>query len=244
MDRGDAAWQGSESVRWFLDSVRGAIPFAAEQIAVMLQMVAQGRQPITRFLDVGSGDGALTAAMLTRYPAAQAVLVDFSEPMLDAARARFRSQAPPPVIIASDLVSATWTEAVAAHGPYDAIVSGFAIHHLEDDRKRALYGELFALLAPDGVFAHIEHVASGSPWMAQAYDKAMIEAIWRYRQRREPALTHEQAAADYANRPDASANRLAPLDRQCDWLREAGFVDITVPFRWYEIAVFGGFRSG
>ncbi len=48
--------------------------------------------------------------------------------------------------------------------------------------------------------------------------------------------------AAYAKRPDHAANRLAPLDVQCAWLHEAGFVNVVVPFRWYEIAVFGGNR--
>ena len=50
-----AAWQQEQTVRWFLDSVRGAIPFAREQFAVMLQVVENGRQPVRRFLDLGAG---------------------------------------------------------------------------------------------------------------------------------------------------------------------------------------------
>jgi hypothetical protein len=34
-----------------------------------------------------------------------------------------------------------------------------------------------------------------------------------------------------------------PLASQCAWLREAGFVDVVAPFRWYELAVFGGYRG-
>ena len=35
-DATPAAWQQEKTVRWYLDSVRGAIPFAREQFAVML----------------------------------------------------------------------------------------------------------------------------------------------------------------------------------------------------------------
>ena len=42
---------------------------------------------------------------------------------------------------------------------------------------------------------------------------------------------------------DQEANRLVPLASQCVWLREAGFVDVVAPFRWYELAVFGGYRG-
>ncbi|MBA3449808.1 MAG: class I SAM-dependent methyltransferase [Chloroflexia bacterium] len=242
MSRQDVAWQGEEAVRWFLGSVRGAIPFSAEQLRVMLAMVDTGRQPVKRVLDVGAGDGLLAAVMLARYPQSDAVLVDFSAPMLDAARERLAALSARFVFVEADLATPGWLDAVAADTPFDAVVSGFAIHHLEDERKRALYGEIFDLLAPGGAFAHIEHVAPEAPWIAHAFDEAIVDAIWEHDRRAAPAMTREAAATAYASRPDRDANRLALVDIQCTWLREAGFVDVVTPFRWYEIAVFGGYR--
>src|SRR5918993_963545 len=237
-----AAWQREKTVRWFLDSVRGAIPFAREQFAVTLQIVANGRQPVRRFLDLGAGDGVLSAVLLPRFPAAEPVLVDFSPPMLAAAKERLAPLATQPAFVQADLATPLWREAVAAHAPYDAIVSSFAIHHLEDERKRALYGELLELMNPGGTFAHIEHVAPDAQWMTHAFDEAMIDAIWEYGRRADQALTRDAAATAYASRLDRDANRLAPLEVQCAWLRNAGYTQVTAPFRWYEIAVFGGYR--
>ena len=237
-----AAWQQEKTVRWYLDSVRGAIPFAREQFAVTLQIVANGRQPVRRFLDLGAGDGVLSAVLLARYPAAEPVLVDFSSPMLAAAGERLSPLASQSAFVNADLVTPAWREAVAAYAPFDAIVSSFAIHHLEDERKRVLYGELLDLLAPGGTFAHIEHVAPDTPWMARAFEEAMIDANWDFGRRSDQALTRDAAAAAYASRLDRDANRLAPLDTQCAWLREAGYTQVSAPFRWYELAVFGGYR--
>ena len=237
-----AAWQQKKTAHWYLDSVRGAIPFAGEQFAVMLQIVANGRQPLRRFLDLGAGDGVLSAVLLARYPAAEPVLVDFSPPMLAAAKERLTPLATQPTFVQADLATPAWRAAVEAYAPFDAIVSSFAIHHLEDERKRALYGELLDLLTPDGTFAHIEHVAADAPWMTRAFDAAMIDAIWAYGRRSDHTLTRDAAATAYANRLDRDDNRLAPLDTQCAWLRDAGYTQVTAPFRWYEIAVFGGHR--
>jgi tRNA (cmo5U34)-methyltransferase len=241
-DATPAAWQQEKTVQWYLDSVRGAIPFAREQFAVMLQIVENGRQPVRRFLDLGAGDGDLSAVLLARYPAAEPVLVDFSPPMLAAAKERLAPLATRPTFLEVDLATLAWRDAITAYAPFDAVVSSFAIHHLEDERKRALYGELLDLLTPGGTFAHIEHVAADTPWMARAFDEGMIDAIWAYGRRSDQALTRDAAATAYANRLDRDANRLAPLDTQCAWLRDAGYTQVTAPFRWYEIAVFGGYR--
>ncbi len=52
-DAAPAAWQLEKTVQWYLDSVRGAIPFAREQFAVTLQTIENGRQPLRRFLELG-----------------------------------------------------------------------------------------------------------------------------------------------------------------------------------------------
>ena len=44
----------------------------------------------------------------------------------------------------------------------------------------------------------------------------------------------------YTNRPDKAANILAPVEMQCDWLREIGYEEVDCYFRVYELAVFGG----
>src|SRR5215210_3663786 len=129
-DTAPAAWQLEQTIQWFLDSVRGAIPFAQEHFAIMLQIVANGRQPVRRFLDLGAGDGVLSAVLLARYPAAEPVLVDFSPPMLAAAKERLAPLATQPRFVRADLATPAWREAVEAYAPFDAIISSFAIHHL------------------------------------------------------------------------------------------------------------------
>jgi tRNA (cmo5U34)-methyltransferase len=242
MARQDEVWKGAALVEAFLDGVRGGIPFAADQIDVMLRVVAARGVPVRRVADLGCGDGVLTRSLLAVYPAAAATLVDFSEPMLAAARARFADRVPVPRFVAADLAEPAWVETVADGAPFDVVVSGYAIHHLPDARKRMLYGEVFALLAPGGMFVNIEHVASRSEWIEAIADDVMIDSLHAFHTARGTGTTRAQVAEEFVHRPDKAANILAPVDAQCEWLRALGFADVDCFFKVFELAVFGGRR--
>lgn len=52
----------------------------------------------------------------------------------------------------------------------------------------------------------------------------------------------EQISEEFAHRRDKEANILAPVELQCEWLREIGFEDVDCYFKVFEFAVFGGRR--
>jgi tRNA (cmo5U34)-methyltransferase len=52
----------------------------------------------------------------------------------------------------------------------------------------------------------------------------------------------EEVADEFVHRPDKQANILAPVEHQCAWLHEIGYVDVDCHFKSFELAVFGGRR--
>lgn len=235
-------WKSDWLVKRFLEGVRGGIPYASDQIEVMLRLLAAGERPLERFLDLGSGSGLLAIAILAQYPDARAYLVDFSEPMMDAARDLLAQDISLPRFILADLASPDWTDRVAHDAPYDAVVSGFAIHHLTHERKRELYGEIYHLIVPGGMFVNVEHVASPTPWVEQQFDASVIDSLSAYQNQIGMGRSKAQVAAEYLTREDKAANILAPVEEQCQWLVEAGFDDVDCFFKYFELAVFGGRR--
>jgi len=242
VQRQDEVWKNTALVRTFLDGVRGGIPFGAEQLEVMLRVIQARGTPVRRFADLGCGGGAVARAVLSQYPSARATLVDFSEPMMEAARRDLGGHAPPPRFVATDLATADWRRAVADDAPFDVVVSGYAIHHLPNERKRALYAEIFALLAPGGMFVNVEHVASHSVWIEGISDNMMIDSIHAFQRTQDGAKTRGAVADAYHHRPDKAANILVPVEAQCEWLRACGFADVDCYFKAFELAVFGGRR--
>ncbi len=234
-------WKLGPVVERFL-GYRASIPMAQEQIGVMLTMLGSRPTPVTRFLDLGCGDGILGAAMLSRYPNAHGVLADFSEPMLAQAREKLGNDASRLTFVNVDYGNPNWAAAVETESLFDAIVSGYSIHHQPDARKQSLYAELFSLLAPGGWFINVEHVAPASPVTRQLFEAHIIDVSYALEQQAGGIRTREQMSEVFHNRPDKDANILAPVETQCNWLRDIGYTDVDCYFRIYELAVFGGRR--
>ena len=119
-----------------------------------------------------------------------------------------------------ELVEHDLAEPLPALGRFDAVVSSFAIHHLEHERKRSLYGEVFDLLEPGGVFANFEHVASATHRLHLAFFAAIDEPL----ENEDPS------------------DRLLDVETQLGWLRELGFDDVDCYWKWLEMALLIGVK--
>lgn len=237
----DKIWKLPAIVNRFL-SYRAAIPLAQEQIGVMMSILKSRTQPVENFLDLGCGDGILGAAILGEYPSSRGVLVDFSELMLDQAREQLKEYSDQLLFENFDYGDPAWVNRMQAQGRFDAIVSGYSIHHQPDARKRDIYEEIFSLLKPDGWFVNIEHVAPAAQLVTDLFNDHIVEGYYAIEQRKGGTRTRSEMANVYMNRPDRDANKLLSVDVQCNWLRELGFEEVDCYFRIYELAVFAGRR--
>jgi len=233
-------WKWRDVAASFLNQVSVHIPERAKQLEVMFRALDLASRPPRRVLDLGAGDGLILATALEAFPEAAGVAVDFSPHMLEAARARLEKFGSRAATVEADLGSPAWRARV--DGRFDAVLSGFAIHHLPDARKRALYAEIYELVADGGVFLNLEHVASASGRVEALFDDAMVDHLHASRRERGEAVTRDAVRRDFLERPDRAANILAPVEEQCGWLREIGFKDVDCFWKYFELAIFGGVR--
>jgi tRNA (cmo5U34)-methyltransferase len=203
-------WTDGEHVERYLQRA-DEFPRRGEGESVLLDLVPADAR---RVLDLGTGDGRLLALLQRDRPGTRGVGVDLSKVMLQAAARRFAGDG------RVELVEHNLAHELPALGRFDAVVSSMAIHHLEHERKRSLYAEVFDLLEPGGMFANFDHVASPTRRLHLAFFAAIGEP-----------LEHEDPS-----------DRLLDVETQLLWLREIGFDDVDCYWKWREMALLVGIK--
>jgi tRNA (cmo5U34)-methyltransferase len=235
-----AAWQKQDVATGFIDERRRLIPLFDVQEELVRRLMTRGGLTIRRFCDLGAGDGGFAELVMDAHPQSTCVLVDFSQPMLAAAKERLADKPGRWEIVEADLDDPGWLAGLPEGVRYDAVVSRLAIHHLPDQRKRALYQEAFDLLEPGGLLMNWEHVATGglAEGLFDDYFRERLLAAERERERPRPA---EEVMRSYDDAHDDDI--LCDPETQCRWLREIGFEKVDVYFKLPELAIFGGVKK-
>lgn len=206
-------WTSAEHVHDYLGRA-DQISHRNEGVAALLEFVPASAR---RILDLGTGDGRLLALVRAEQArrgcdGGEAVALDFSPAMLEASRKRFAGE--PSVRV----VQHNLDQPLPALGKFDAVISSFAIHHLGDERKRSLYGEVYGLLSPGGVFCNLEHVSSPT---ARLHEEFLLRI-------------------GFTVETEDPSNKLLDVETQLGWLREIGFVDVDCHWKWRELALLAG----
>jgi tRNA (cmo5U34)-methyltransferase len=189
---------------------------------------ASGDSP--RILDLGAGTGLLAARIFAVHPGADLTLVDLAGAMLAQARKRLSRAAEEgrAHFLVADLAEANFP------GPFDAVVSALAIHHLEAAVKQHLFARIHRVLRPGGVFLNADQIRGSTPRLEEIH-----AAAWLAQVRERGVSQADLSAAQERMRLD----RTDTLEDQLVWLRDAGFRDVGCFFQHYMFAVFGGFKA-
>jgi tRNA (cmo5U34)-methyltransferase len=235
-------WKTEELTKNFLEGVRGAIPAASLQLEVVGKIVSMWCPTPSEVLDLGCGNGVLGRMLLDAHSTAHVTFADFSEPMLEAAKKQIGTNQRATVIKA-DFGTLDWVRFLEVGKRFDVIVSGFAVHHQINKRKRELYTEIYGLLQEGGILLNLEHVSSATPSVSALFDSFFVDHLLHFHADTSPNKTRQEIEKDYYQRPDKKENILAPVEKQCEWLRDIGFQDVDCFFKVFELALFGGRRT-
>ena len=201
------------------DSQRAAEREAQFNAAISWLSVFIGGQ--SRVMDLGCGPGTLAEKLLATFPEMSVICSDGSDEMLRLARQRLDAFGDRASFVQSDFGADKWIAELPRE--LDAVVSARAIHNL---RKLKLigpvYGQIFELLRPGGLFLNIERVNFSTPALRRYYKDLQMKTRGR------------------AAKMDGAAPNLL---QQFRLLKRAGFRDIDCFWREGNTAIIGGFKK-
>jgi len=178
-------------------------------------------------LDIGAGTGLFTQFIYDIKPNLHFTLTDLSAQMLDVARERFEG--------ASNFeYLETDFSKDSLPGKYDIIISGLAIHHLEDAAKAKLYKNIYLALNDGGLFINADQVAGKN---------VLFDSLYKYHWRETVSNSGLDREALIQAFERTKLDKLAPLESQLKWLEKAGFNEVDCIYKNMNFAVFGGFKD-
>ena len=233
-DSNAAIWQSEDIVKsWAAEAgTREQVHAGPRQF--LASLLPFGDQDSFTVLDLGAGTGAASRAVLDRYPRATAILADFSAAMRGAGEPEMAPYSGRYRYAEYDMTAGGWPADLPG-GP-DAVISSLCVHHLPDDRKQALFGEIFAHLVPGGWYLNYDPVRADDPVVAAVWERVADRADPAAAARRQHYTPEEQA------RWDNHVRYIIPLPQQLGYLRAAGFDGVDVYWKRLEYVIYGGCR--
>jgi tRNA (cmo5U34)-methyltransferase len=235
-----------ETSKHFIDVGRIYTPRRDEIAQAFVDLVPANEDEAFTGVELGTGQGWLTTAILERYPNATMIGLDGSEAMLAAtaeSTAKFGGRFEGRLFRLED---PDWIDEL----PDDlrCVVSSLVIHHLDGPGKQGLFRALFGKLAPGGALLINDVMEAASDRSRRHWARAWNEDV----QRQSFALggdgsAYEQFVADKWNfyeypDPDDEIDHPSTVIEQLDWLREAGFTGVDVWWARAGHVLFGGYR--
>jgi tRNA (cmo5U34)-methyltransferase len=219
-----------------------AVPRRQEMIEALLAAAPFSTGEPLKILELGSGEGLLAEALLTRFPGASLTALDGAESMRAETTSRLAAFGARARVAAFDAAALDWWDRMFS---VDLVVSSLALHHLNDAKKQYLYKAAADRLSPRGALLIADLVDPQHPATREA-----AAARWDTLARRQaeaigapelfPRFVDEQW--NHFRFPDAS-DQPSGLLHHLVWLRHAGFA--AVDCWWVDAghAVFGGFKQ-
>lgn len=235
-------WTEDDS-RVYRELAAVAVPARDEQIATLLSLLGFGRDARFRAVELGSGEGGLSFAILDCFPHATLLGLDGSVSMREQAGRtlacfgqRFETQP-------FDMVAPDWLGHLDGA---DCVVSSLCVHHLSGPEKRTLFAEVgrrssarACLLLADIVQPQRPEARAlfGDGWdrltRAQSVDKTGSSLLFEKFRRKK---------WNYFHTPDAY-DKPSPLFDQLTWLRQSGFAVADCFWLRAGHAIYGGYKA-
>ena len=233
---------GEDDSRVFVEFGRAMVPGREEIENTILALLPAATDEPFVGIEIGTGTGWLSAAVLREFPRATMVGLDGSEEMLRTAGELLAPYENRVQLRPFRLEEGSWVDRLP---PVRVFLSSLVLHHLDGGGKRDLFARLFERLEPGGALLFADVMEPRTEFARRHFADSWTEEI----RRRSLAIHGDERASEFFVRerwniydyPDP-ADKPSTLPEQLRWLEEAGFVGVDVFWARAGHALLGGYK--
>ena len=191
-------------------------------------------------LELGCGTGELSLKLLQHCPDAQIMAVDYSPRMIEMSKSKLEKTQFLERITFIEADFGAWAngEIKKEIGTnFDACVSSLAIHHLTDEMKYKLLTCIGKNLGEGGCFWNADPILQESSQLQEIY--LNLREQWTITQ----GTTIDNVRSKIGNsqpQGHSGQDRLTTIETHLTMLSSAGFKTVANPWRFFGLAIFGG----
>lgn len=214
-----------EEAEEFDQLIKTIIPFYEDMVNALVLSLPFHPQEQIKILDLGCGTGNISQNIKEKFPQASITAVDLAENMIKIAKTKL---APYDDIeyIRADFRDLEFQE------EYDAVVSSLALHHMSPEEQRLFYNQIFRFLKEGGVFYNADNILGSTSYLNQVYMDKWVDFMLLHHTREEieEVWLPKHREEDFPS----------PLHKHIQWMKDAGFTDVDVVWKYYMFGVYGG----
>ena len=199
----------------YTNDMIGCVPHYLQLISSFREYLPDNFNP-QEILDLGSGNGNITAQLIPYFPKAKFTLLDASAKMIDLCSNQFNEY---------DIlyVNKYFKDFSFKKEGYDLIVAGFSLHHCDENEKQSIFNNINNSLKEGGIFSYSDLMISKTnpdhPMLLEKW-KDFVSTNFTDDEKWTWLMEHYEAF-------DKPTDYLVQLE----WMRNAGFKNIKINFK-------------
>jgi ubiquinone/menaquinone biosynthesis C-methylase UbiE len=153
-------WLNPEAAETYARTVDLLVPQRKEILSIISRLAIELGSENPEVIDLGCGLGDVTAEIVKLKPDVKVLMVDFSDEMIKRSSERFGDNKN--ITVAKQDLN-QGISSITNDEKFDAVVSCFALHHMEFENRIKLYSEIHAVLKEGGLFINGDLFKEDSP---------------------------------------------------------------------------------
>lgn len=229
----------------FLRYGRIFVPERDELAKTFIDLIPANRNESFVAVDIATGGGWLTEAIVSHFPKAHVIALDGSPGMLKHTKERLYQYTDRLAFRKFDLFDHSWLDDLQNN--VKCFVSSLAIHHLDLDQKQDLFKKLYLHLQGNGALLVADIVKPAGEASKRSMSRSWDEITRKQSLKLEGNLEAYEYFLDEKwnlfDYPDDPVDKPSTLPKQLNALQQAGFADVDVCWAKAGHALFGGYKQ-